>query len=89
MIRAILILGALAIGLVACSGDETRTSTPTLTGPTTIEQNAPCSIVVVIFGAPQEVRGAVGSTITVGNTTITFGPDCASTVTETAPAPVT
>lgn len=58
-------------------------STKTILG--NIDNRGQCSVVVIINGLAQTVRGSGGSTVTAGNTTLTFSPDC-STVTTTTTA---
>lgn len=73
--RTWMVVGGLAF-LAGCGAADGDSSGKNTISGTTIENNGPCSFTVVIGGAAQTVKGNRNSTITVGNVTITFGPDC-------------
>jgi hypothetical protein len=80
-----------ALALFGCNrtpdGDGSGNSSKTVVSGNVINNNGACSTVIFVNGLPQTVKGKGGSTITVGDTTITFSPDCSTaTVVETAEA---
>lgn len=89
MLMAVLVLAATVLSGCTTrpdnSGDGSGTSTKTVVSGNTIYNNGPCSFTVVLNGLQQTVKGTGGSTITVGNTTITFAPDCSTATITTLP----
>jgi hypothetical protein len=82
-----------AVALVGCnattrpdnSGDGAGGSTKTVVSGNTINNTGPCSMTIIINNLEQTVKGDRGATITVGNTVITFAPDCSTATVTTLP----
>lgn len=90
-------LNILLVALFAAScgntgdGDGNRGTTGTRVTGSTVNINpdqGKCSIVLVVFNEMQEIRGDAGATVTVGDKTVTFSPNCTATQIEPAPVPV-
>lgn len=79
----VLILALLLAGCPAKEAGDGGGSTKTVVAGNVINNTGACSAVIFINGLSQTVKGTGGSTITVGNTTITFSPDCSVATVET------